>query len=647
MGKRFDIGWLSDMLARPWVVALLALQVVVVLVLAEHYHGLETSEGCLYCHADKARMDKAGYPQFYMTREQVEQESRMPGVNCRDCHLGDGRSHDADTAHRGMLKMLVLDVDADVMPRKGVMDSVMPSGDNEMYSVFPKVERDGVLYPNPEVFTVMWHDRDPETLGYDPELARKTCGRSGCHELEVEQFGKTVMGGNVRQRSTRHWMDEHGPNNCGPSFADLPAGTGAASGYSRANYEIIRENLSCPSTYEQATDRQRFCNVCHSGCMDCHYDPNPVDGVHSFTRRVPSRNCSGGGRGTGVCHAGTMERRRGETYLGGKFSQPAGMKPDPHYKAGLECIDCHETGERGMGDIQRQVDCTGCHYFIAKAHEAGVHKGMRCQACHIGRLGGYQMTVWGIGNVRGRTSPFEKYSLYYGVMENPILIKDYDGLYTPYKVWPNSATNFRGSVPKQHGIKFRWPGGETRDAYAVLGTYDRLPGANNALAWLQLESVGHPLGKSRTCDSCHKSTSQKAHSWWEYLNYAGAEPFTGEQDVIADKDGLRVKGIRRTSKMELTGEAETWDFAAWLYMGDIWSVDGDFSIPKVDEAKYREYRDRETEFSKRLSAHEAQLNSLEPESGDYARLKRKIKKVREIGEHDPGAGIAAMEAAGL
>ncbi len=645
MKRWFLIGRLSGMLARPWLVILLFAQAVLVIALSAHVHGLESSEGCLYCHADRDRMQKDGYPLFFITREQVERESKMPGVNCIDCHLGDGRSHVADEAHKGMLKMLVLDTDADIVKRKGIMDSVMPSGTDRMYSHFPKVEEGGGSYPNPEVFTVLWHDRDPDTLGYDRDIARRTCGKKGCHELEVEQFDATVMGGNVRQRSTRHWTDEHGPNNCGPSFADLPPGSGA--GYSSANYEIIKKELSCPSAYEDAADRQRFCNVCHSGCMDCHYDPGPKSGAHSFTRNVPSVNCSGGGRGTGMCHAGTMERRRGDTYLGGDFSQPPGMAADPHYKAGLECVDCHETGEHGMGDIQRRVDCSGCHYFITRAHEAGVHKTLSCQACHVGELGGYQMTVWGRGGVRGRTSPFKKYSLYYGKLERPILIKDYEGLYTPYKVWPNSATNFKGDVPKGEGIGFRWPKGETRDAYALLGTYGGMPGANKALAWLQLEAVGHPLGKSRTCESCHETNVQKAHSWWEYLNYAGSEPFTGEQDVVADEKGLRVVNIRQTSRMELLGDADPWDFAAWLYLGDIWNVRGDFSVPKADKAKYDKYLDDERGFKKAVEGLEGRLKKLDPESGSFKTLKRKIKKIREIGGHDPGAGLAAMDAEGL
>jgi len=37
-------------------------------------------------------MTALGYPQFVMTREQVQKESRHPNTECRDCHLGNGLS---------------------------------------------------------------------------------------------------------------------------------------------------------------------------------------------------------------------------------------------------------------------------------------------------------------------------------------------------------------------------------------------------------------------------------------------------------------------------------------------------------------------------------------------------------------------------
>jgi len=642
--EKLLIGNISDLFRKPLTVVILLLQFGAVVGLSAWYRTTQTSEGCLYCHADREKMAKDGFPDMYMTQAQVERESAHPGVTCRDCHLGDGKSLDKDEAHDGMLRPLLVDRDSELLDRPKHMMSLMPSGDDPLYAVFPKFEEDGELYPDGNVFTILWHDRDTETLGYDRSISERTCGKKGCHPMEVEQFGDTHMGGNVRQRSTRHWLDEHGPNNCGPSYADLPSDAGDVAGYSETNYRLIKEDLSCPSSFDDARGRQRYCNVCHTGCLDCHYRPDREKGVHYFSRSVEAVNCSGGGRGTGICHAGTLERRRGGNYIGGEFSQPPYMDPDPHYEAGLDCVDCHQTGIKGMGDMQRKTDCSGCHYFATKALGESVHKKLRCEACHVSELGGYQMTVWGKGVVGGEESPFKKYSLYYGIVENPVIMKDPDGMYAPYKAWPNIATNYRPDVPKADGVRFRWKDGGTRDAYALLGTYTSLPGANNALAWYQLETASHPLAKSRTCGSCHDSTTQRAPATWEYLSYAGAYPFTGRHVVVADETGLRVTDIELTSDMEIICGSKPEDFAAWMFMPEeFWRFPGDFSIPRSDKARYDDYVAKEKVVKVRLEEMKAELEKLDEGSDEHRELKKSIKRLSDIGMHRPSDGVAMIK----
>jgi hypothetical protein len=155
-------------------------------------------------------MTKLGAPQFVMTREKVQKESRHPNTECRDCHLGNGLSDDADKAHKGMLKLIVLDNDLTIMPRKGHVERLLPSGDDRLRAMLPRDKNGELDY---DVGTLMWHDRDPVTLGYDPAIARKTCGKSACHPDQVAQFDTSVMGSNFRQRSMRTWNDIHGPNN--------------------------------------------------------------------------------------------------------------------------------------------------------------------------------------------------------------------------------------------------------------------------------------------------------------------------------------------------------------------------------------------------------------------------------------------------
>ncbi len=190
--------------------AVLLAQLALVLLFIYFYTGYQSSDTCVKCHADKARMTSLGYPEFVMTREQVQKESRHPNTECRDCHLGNGLSDDPAGAHKGMLKLIVLDNDLNIIPRKGHVKQILPAGADRQRNMLPRLADGSFDY---DVGTLLWHDRNTKTLGYDPAIAEKTCGKSSCHPDQVKQFSTSIMGANFRQRSMRHWTDEHGPNN--------------------------------------------------------------------------------------------------------------------------------------------------------------------------------------------------------------------------------------------------------------------------------------------------------------------------------------------------------------------------------------------------------------------------------------------------
>lgn len=613
--------------------AILVGQLAVVLVFLALYSGYRSSERCVSCHADKERMTKLGYPQFVMTREQVQKESRHPNTECRDCHLGNGLSDDPKKAHKGMLRPLILDHDFNLIPRGRAVRQLLPSGNDRQRAMLPKLP-DGSL--NYDVGTILYHDRNPLTYGFDPSIAKKTCGRTSCHPDEVRQFSTSVMGSNFRQRSMRHWLDEHGPNNCGPSFADTsPTGKAEGNRFSSMNTEMLRRQMNVDITQGQAEDRQKICNVCHTGCLDCHYTPSPDRGVHAMSRVPPSESCSGGGRGTFVCHSGTMERRRGDSFLGKEFSEPSGLSEDVHVSKKMVCIDCHQTGTGGMGHLERRATCQDCHMEIEQALSESVHKNVSCEACHVNVLGGYEMTSWGPGMIMGRQSPFKKYSLYYGPQAPPIILKDHSGRWIPYKIWPNSAGFIKNPVSPRPGIIFRWQNGETRDAYALLGTYS-IPGGNNLyLAWLQLDQAAHPLGRSRSCRSCHGSTRQVARTTWEFFDSQGAEPFAGRHKIIADEKGLRIEGLAAISKIVPMEGYKIEDFAPWLRLGDIWKTSGDFSIPEADASKYEAFEKRFRTAQQRLREIDNMLRQREARADDVKRLRKKWKETKAAWLHNP------------
>lgn len=635
-GKRpagTGIGFFGRLLGHPLGLTLFFAQFVLLALFLARGADRRSNEGCLFCHEDRARMEEMGYPQFTVTAEEVERESRMPRTTCRDCHLGDGGSRDLEKAHRGLLRPFIVGRDGEVVSREGIMTRLVSSREDPLRKILPAVERSGRRRTDPRVLTVMYHDRNVRTFGYDPEVSRKTCGREDCHPAEVEQFDSTVMGSNFRQRSTRVWNGVRGPNNCGPSFADVaPDRPAEENAFSHDNTARIAADLEVGFSPAMAEDKQQICNLCHTGCLDCHYTPSPEGGTHSFSRRPPSSNCAGGGRGTMLCHGGALERRRGDNYLGGGFTTPAGMDGDVHLSVGMECIDCHTRGRSGMGDIKRKAGCRDCHLEAEEALAASVHRKMTCASCHVRRLGGYQHTTWGPGTIFKRPNPFKKYSLYYGVLEPPLLMRDQEGTWTAYKVWGNSVGNIREAVEPSTGVVFRWPDGETRDAYSLLGTFDDLPAGNRHLAWIQFDQASHPLGPSRDCDSCHNRSGQKSRATWRYVDSQGARPFSGSHTVTADGDGLRIGEMVVDGEIELREGAQLSDFAAWKFIGERWKTAGDFAVPPDQSEKLEDFRLRYRQAEERLVGEKARL---EREKLSEKKFKLKLRRIAETYLHNP------------
>ena len=420
------------------------------------------------------------------------------------------------------------------------------------------------------------------------------------------------MATNLRQRTMKTWMDPYGPHNCGPSFADLPPREILqASGFDYQNTEKIRQNLNIPFTRKQAEDKQRICNTCHAGCLDCHFAPQ-ADQSHRFSKTPKSESCSGFGRSS-ICHSGSMESRRGETYVGGDYAIPSGMASDVHYKNNIHCIDCHATGKKGMGDMQRKADCQDCHMAIEEAHAKGIHKNLDCAACHVNALGGYQITIWGPGFFADTKNPFYKYGLYYGIQKPPILMKDQQGIWMPVKVMPHAVGNIKQKVQPSSQVNFRWPAGETRDAYYIVGTFDGLPENNNHLLWLEIQQTAHPFGKGRSCESCHRE-QQTSMSTWEFLDGQGTEEtFTGAYEIVADPMGLFIQNMRNTSPIRVFEDYNLSDFASWVYLKDKWRMKGDFSI-KTDESKYRLYLDKYQTLAAKLKKIDQNVETLNPKT---------------------------------
>lgn len=590
---------------------------------------------CLKCHSDVEKMTKLGYPALVVTQEDVEKQSKHKNVRCQRCHLGNPRATDVEIAHEGMPRVIFVSHNGEALTRKDLnfKDALLPTGEDQIRKMLPKT-KDAEVHP--EVRNVLWHDRDRDSFNFDPKIAQRTCGSRGCHPEELKQFKTTVMGTNFRQRTMRSWLNPYGPHNCGPSFADLPPIEVLKNrGFDFTNTKQIQAEINLPFSHQQAKDKQRFCNVCHTGCIDCHYEPDRKAGVHNITKRPSSQSCGGYGRGTSICHPGAMQSRRGETYIGGDYSIPTGMEADTHFKKDIHCVDCHHTGKRGMGDMVRMAGCQDCHVEIEEAHSRSIHKNMDCATCHLQELRGYQLTVWGRGIVAQRQNPFKKYSLYYGIQRPPIIMKDQKGKWMPIKVMPHTLTNFAKDLEPSDAIKFRWPQGQTKDAYYIIGTF-KTPSNNRNLLWMELQQASHPFQKARDCDSCHREGQQMV-STWEYMDSQGVErPFRGSYRVIADEKSLRVVDLRHTSPIVPSKGYSLDDFASWVYFKDKWVVPGDFSI-KAERDEYTRYLQTSKAISKRLKRLDELIKSKDKKTQELYR------EIRGIALHNHDEGLKLLQ----
>jgi len=628
-------GRISELLTKKTLVLFL-LQFVGIVTFLGYQSWMDSSIECVRCHSDRKRMEQLGHPQYFVTQEMAEKESRHPNVKCRDCHLGNGRATDPDKAHEGMLTAFYINHEGDAVKRKLLSKKpLLPEGTDHIREMLPQVKENGALTTHPEVRNVLWHDRDPKTFNFDPEIAAKTCGKSGCHPDELKQFKTTVMATNFRQRTMTTWLHPYGPQNCGPSFADLPPSDVLRdAGFSTKNLDVINKELNVPLTKDQAIAKQKFCNACHAGCLDCHYAPDRKRGAHAFSNKPPSETCGGNGRNTSMCHSGSSHSRRGETYVGGDYSIPTGMKPDVHYKKNIHCTDCHTTGEKGMGDMQRKANCQDCHIAIQEAHEKSVHKNLDCAACHVNELRGYQVVVWGPGMVAGKQNPMKKYSLYYGIQGPPLLMKDQKGVWMAVKVFPHAVGNFRTDVAASNGLQYRWKNGETRDPYYIVGTFEA-PSNNKHLLWFEIQQASHPYGKGRSCESCHKE-KQALTSTWEYMDDQGAtDAFTGGYSIIAGKDGLRITNMHHRGQITPMPGYKLEDFASWIYFKDKWQMPGDFSIP-TDKVKYRKYSDLSRQIGKELAVLDRSVRTKDKKT------QKLYKELKGFALHNEALAIGAI-----
>lgn len=551
-------------------------------------------------------MTGLGYPQFFMPGAVVREQTHMPAA-CADCHLGDPGDPSKSGAHKGLLTAKLADAKFKVVPRAGLKpedraawDRLSPAGANRATQLLPKKTVDGKVRDHPDYNLLLWQDKNPETYAFNPVLAEKTCGK--CHEGIVQRFLKSPMGGAAGghvQSQYRAWTDPSGPQSCG-LWTGEPAQPEQA-GFTDKNRLHYNAHTTLPLTEKMAHNNQRTCNKCHVGCLDCHLEVGQKDSsggagsTHTFVKRPSALSCYGGGKAF-ICHAGPLERRRGDGYLRGEFTQAAKKgksllkdQPDIHASKGLSCIDCHVPNKHtdAHADLRRDVSCGRCHDKAVRANAAGPHRHLDCAACHTALIGGYAFNFWSAVGEEGQENPLTRIQDYQVEAVRPLLVKNPGGSWIPVHLVPHTSGNVKADeVTLSKKLIFRnRPDVNldrryfSNDSYAITGLVSNIDRKDrNLMVWFNLDRVAHATGKARSCDDCHASTTQTIVTRFEGGSYKDLED--GEYTIIADKKGLRVTNFKDPETGGVPKDL--------LPLKDSWSLSGDFSLPPIkNRALYR------------------------------------------------------------
>ena len=307
---------------------------------------------------------------------------------------------------------------------------------------------------------------------------------------------------------------------------------------------------------------QRTCNQCHVGCLDCHFNPQkqepgtPGKGLHTFSSKPVSLSCYGGGRSFS-CHAGPMERRRGDGYFRADFTQAtpkgkemlAGMT-DVHLRNNIGCVDCHEPNRKtGIhGDLRRDVNCSKCHSKIVAAYKKGPHRKVDCASCHTALIGGYALNFWTATGNRGRREPAHQDT---GLLcrchpacacEKQTGQLDTGACRSPHV---RQCKGRRGQIFKETHVQDRPDvkinrGYLSNDSFAITGLVKNLDdNDHDTMVWLNVDRVAaRPQADPGRARDCHSSTSQKVTAGFGSGSYKDVED--GQYTIIADEKGLRV-----------------------------------------------------------------------------------------------------------
>ena len=202
----------------------------------------------------------------------------------------------------------------------------------------------------------------------DPASAERACG--SCHADRVAAVRRNMMyTGHGIVRITRQVLDD-------PAAADEPANF-QSLGHSIADSMLRKQCASCHLGQEKSEHALDVTFDRGGGCLACHINSYPENDHPALTIRVEDGRCFGCHSRSGrisLSYAGLAEVEAPVDSADGSALQLADgrtvarLPADAHYLAGMSCIDCHTSvglmGDAGDAGHQRQavdIACTDCH----------------------------------------------------------------------------------------------------------------------------------------------------------------------------------------------------------------------------------------------------------------------------------------------
>ena len=338
--------------------------------------------------------------------------------------------------------------------------------------------------------------------------AERACG--GCHADRVTSVRESLMHtGHGIVHKTRNAVDGHSGS---PDSRNLQS-----LGHSVADSMLRKQCASCHLGQPRTVHAFDVTTSRGGGCLACHIAEHPADAHPTLTRDVSDARCFG-------CHS--RSGRISLSYAGlAEVDEPglrladgrtvARMPADAHYSAGMRCTSCHTaddvmTSTAGAEHQRDAVDaaCTDCH----DPHPGDErHARLTCATCH---------SQWA-PQCFGCHMEYDEDGEQWDHVERRV---------TPGR-WSDRRWDVRNALPplgvNANGRIEVFVPGMIMTVTHPSWEHDRFVREFAPLS-------PHTTGKSRSCESCHRSSEALGLGQGELRIADGEMQFIPARDLLAD-----------------------------------------------------------------------------------------------------------------